>query len=293
MDSSAGKPPFAWQPLTPRGVAAFARAFLGRLLLVQFVVALLAAASIVWFLHEAWFPTIGAAIGQLPPQGEIRSGSLNWHSNSPAGLSEGRFLALTVDLKHEGQARSPAHVQVEFGQRDCNGYSLLGFVRLAYPRGWVVAFNRVELIPWWGAWSPPILGIVAGLVIVGLMLAWALLATIYCLPVWLVGFFANRDLSLRGSWCLAGAALLPGALLLTAAVFLYGSGAFDLIRLAVAGAAHLVIGWVYLIASPLRAPPHPAAAAVKENPFVTPARGQVQTPNDKPEAERTPPAPGG
>ena len=258
---------------------------MGRLLLVQFGVALLAAAAVVWFLHEAWFPTIGAAIGQLPPQGEIRSGSLNWRSHSPASLSEGRFLAFTVDLKHAGRARSPAHIQIEFGQRDCQIFSLLGFVQLAYPRGWVVAFNRAKLIPWWGAWAPPILGIVAGLVIVGLMLTWALLATMFCLPVWLVGFFANRELSLRGSWRLAGAALLPGALLLTAAIVLYGSGAFDLVRLAVAGAAHLVVGWAYLIVSPLRCPSHPAAGAIKKNPFVAPGKGPVPLSNDKPEAD--------
>jgi hypothetical protein len=35
----------AWEPLTPRGVAAFARARLSRLLLVQFVVASLAAVA--------------------------------------------------------------------------------------------------------------------------------------------------------------------------------------------------------------------------------------------------------
>ena len=36
---------FAWEPLTPRGVAAFARARLGRLLLVQFIAALLASGT--------------------------------------------------------------------------------------------------------------------------------------------------------------------------------------------------------------------------------------------------------
>jgi hypothetical protein len=107
----------------------------------------------------------------------------------------------------------------------------------------------------------------------------------YCLPVWLVGFFANRDLSLRGSWRLAGAALLPGALLLTAAIVLYGSGAFDLVRLAVAGAAHPVVGWVYLIVSPLRCPSHPAAGAIKKNPFVAPGKGPVPLSNDKPQAD--------
>jgi hypothetical protein len=272
MDSSLGKPPFAWQPLTPRGVAAFAYAPLGRLLAVEFVVASLAAAAIVWFLHDAWFPTIGRAISQLPPAGAIRSGTLEWQGASPATLAEGRFLALTVDVKHEGKARSPAQIQVEFGQTNYMVFSLLGFIEGAYPRGRVVAFNRQDLVPWWGAWAPPLLGIAAGLVVVGLMLSWAVLATVYAPPVWLLGFFANRDLSLRGSWCLAGAALMPGALLLSATILLYGSGAFGLVELAVAGAAHLVIGWAYLIASPLRLPLHPAAAGGKDNPFLTPGK---------------------
>jgi hypothetical protein len=293
MDSSVGKPPFAWQPLTPRGVAAFARATLGRLLVVQLVVALLAAGTVVWFLHEAWFPTIGQAISQLPAHGQIRAGRLNWHTNSPATLAEGHFLALTVDLQHAGEARSPAHIQVEFGERDFKVFSLLGFVQGAYPSGWVIRANRLDLVPWWGAWAPAILGIVVGVVIVWLLLIWAVLATVYFVPVWLLGFFANRDLSLPGSWRLAGAALMPGALLLTAAIFCYGSGAFDLIRLALAGAAHLVLGWVYLIVAPLRLPPHPEADGVKANPFVPPVKEPAQPADEKPDAGSKPPAAGG
>ena len=44
---------------------------------------------------------------------------------------------------------------------------------------------------------------------------------------------------------------MPGALLMCAAIFLYGWGALDLVRLAVAAAVHLVVGWVYLIRQPL------------------------------------------
>ena len=98
------------------------------------------------------------------------------------------------------------------------------------------------------------------------MVTWACLATVCFLPVWLVGFFANRDLSLRGSWRLAGAALMPGALFMCAVVFLYGCCVMDLVGLAVAGALHLVISWVYLIISPLCLPRHPEAVA-KANPF--------------------------
>jgi hypothetical protein len=267
MNASDDKAPFAWQPLTVRGVAAFASATLGRLLLVQFIVALLAAGTVVWFVHQAWFPTVGEAIRGLPLEGEIRSGRLDWHGPSPVCLAEGRFLAVVVDLDHTGAAHSPAQVQVEFGREDFKVFSLFGYVQSAYPRSRAVAFNRTGLGPWWGAWAPPILALVVGLVVAGLMVSWACLATVYCLPVRLIGFFANRECSLAGSWRLAGAALMPGALLMCAAVLTYGCGALDLMRLVVAGAMHLVVGWVYLVVSPFGLPRHQAATA-NANPFV-------------------------
>jgi len=174
---------------------------------------------------------------------------------------------LAVDLDHRGGARSPADVLVEFGRTDFEVFSLLGYVSRPYPRDWAVGFNRTELVPWWGAWAPAILALAAGLVVAGLMASWVCLGMVYCLPVWLVGLFANRDLSLRGSWRLAGAALMPGALFLCVGIVLYGLGALDLVRLGVAGAVHWVIGWVYLFLGPLSLPRHPAAAAAKANPF--------------------------
>jgi hypothetical protein len=266
MSALDDKAQIAWQPLTPRGVAAFARASLGRLLLVQLIVALLTAGTVVWFLHKCWFPTIGEAIRGLPPQGEIRSGRLDWPDPSPTRLAEGRFLAIVVDLDHAGEARSPAHVQVEFGRADFKVYSLLGDFQSAYPRSRAVAFNRTELWPRWGAWAPAILAMVTGLVVGCLMVSWACLATVYCLPAWLIGFFANRDCGLGGSWRLAGAALMPGALWMCAIIVLYGWGALDLVRLAVAGAVHFLVGWVYLLVSPLCLPGH-ATVVAKDNPF--------------------------
>jgi hypothetical protein len=107
----------------------------------------------------------------------------------------------------------------------------------------------------------------AGLVVAVLVVSWACLATVYCLPVWLIGFFANRDCSLGGSWRLSGAALMPGAFLMCAAILMHGWGALDLVRLAVAGALHLIVGWIYLVVSPLCLPRHQATTA-KVNPFV-------------------------
>jgi hypothetical protein len=268
----ASKRPFAWQPLTPKGVATFAGSTFGRVLVVQFAFALLTAGMVVWFLSRNWIPVITEAIRQTPEQGEIRSGRLTWNGDSPVFLAENRFLAVAVDLKHEGQARSPAHVAVELGERDIKVYSLLGYFEGRYPSTWWLGFNRTEATPWWGAWVPPILGIVAILVIVTIMLCWSILATIYAGPAWLVGFFANRHLSLGGSWRLCGAALMAGCVLQTAAIFVYGLSILDLVRLVVAFALHFVVGWVYIWLSIRKLPLHPDAAAAKGNPFTPAAR---------------------
>ena len=186
--------------MTPRGVAAFARATSGRLFAVQFLVALLVAATVVWFLQDAWFPIVRQAIARLPDQGEIRAGQLDWRGDSPRLLAEGNFLAFSVDLARSGEIRSPAHVQVELGKAVFSVHSLLGYLEVKYPATWRVAFNREELAPWWGAWQPPLLGLAAVGVVTGLMITWFGLATLYALPVWALGVFANRDLKFREGW---------------------------------------------------------------------------------------------
>jgi hypothetical protein len=243
--------PVAWEPLTPRGVAAFARARLSRLLLAQFVIASLAAAVVVWFFSNGCFPTVRAAIRNLPAAGAIRSGRLDWPDNPPRLLAGGRFLAFMVDPNHSGQIQPPADVQIAFGRETVRVISLLGYVEWKYPSDWIIAFNRTELEPLWGAWEPEWLGIMVLAVAAGLMLSWTMLATVYLLPAWLIGFLANRNLNLPASWKLAGAALLPGALLFTAAIAFYGFGLLDLIQLCFLFGAHVVLGWIYLLLSQL------------------------------------------
>lgn len=254
----------AWQPLTPLGVAQFARAPVWRLLVVQLIFALVAAGAAAWLLDTAWFPPIQQAIRHLPERGEIRSGRLNWSGESPQLLAQNYFLALAVDLDHSGAVRSPAHVQVEFGRESVRFFSLLGYAGFPYRPDRIMAFNRPELEPWWGAWQTPILWITIGVVLVWCLVIWTLLATVYCLPVWLIGFFANRQLTFRGSWKLSGAALMPGALVMIASMILYGLGSLDLVQLAAAAAAHFAIGWIYLFWAPFRVTKLPSAP---KNPF--------------------------
>lgn len=262
------EPAFAWEPITPRGVAAFARASFERLLVVQAVVALLGAAVTVWLLSSGIFPTINRAIGELPDSGEIHSGKLEWRDDSPVLLAEGRILALSVDLEHGGALRSPADFQLEFGTDSVRVFSLFGETEFAYPPGYVIAANQPDARPAWGAWAPDILGLAAIGAFWGLMLTWAVLATIYFIPVWLVCLFTNRDLNFRASWKLAGAALMPGAVLFSLSLAMYVLGRFTLVQLCFAFGMHLVVGWLYLFVSPMfldRALP-----ADKKNPFGQP-----------------------
>ena len=244
----------AWEPLTPRGVAAFAHAKFSRLMLVQIVAALLAAISVVWFLGDNCFPTISAAIQNLPAEGKISSGNLDWRGGSPQLLAEGKFLAFDVDPDHSGQIHSTADLQVEFGKESIRVFSLLGYADFFYPSNRFASFNRTELEPLWGAWGAEILFIVAAATFITLLLCWWILATLYFLPAWMLGFFTNRDLNFRASWKLSGAALMPGAVLMSAGIFLYGFGALDLVQLGFVFGAHFVLGWIYLFVSLLFLP---------------------------------------
>ncbi len=262
------KIPFiAWLPVTPRGVAAYATAPLRRLLLAQSGVALVVAVAVAVFLSEAYFPVVTQAILQAPASGEIRQGQLNWQGDTPVFLAENRFLAVSVDLDGATKLRSVAHVQVELGRTSYFVHSLFGYLELDYPRGWIIAANRQELQPLWGAWQPAIVVGAMLSVVVGSLLSWAALATLYFGPVGLLGYICNRQLNASASWKLCGAALLPGALLMAVAISFYVLGVMDLVQMSFIYAAHLIVGWVYLFLGVWFLPAQAQRPKGKENPF--------------------------
>lgn len=263
-------PRCAWQPLTARGVAAFAHCRLGRLLTVQFVFALMVAAAVAWFVHHAWVPVLDEFVSRLPEASEIGGGTLDWRGPAPVLLAENRFLGVAVDLDHGGQVRSPAYIHLELGRRGVRVYSLAGYFAVPYPAQAWIGLDRSRALPWWGAWMPVWVGLTASFVVIALMVWWGVLATLYTLPVWLVGFYANRQLGLAGSWRLAGAALMPGALFMAAMILLHGLGVVDPLRLGFGFAAHFLIGWIYLWMAPLRVPRIPGVGPLNSNPFAGP-----------------------
>ncbi len=249
--SALGKNSFAWEPLTPRGVAAFANASFERLFIMQSVFALFAAAAVTWLLADGIFPVIDSTINTLPDMGAIHGGRLDWRNDSPALLAEGKIFAVSVDVEHGGKLRSPADFQFEFGRDTVEIVSLFGAAELNYPSGYFISANQREARPAWGAWAPNILGLAAIGTFFGMLVIWFALASVYFLPVWLISFFANRDLGFCASWKLAAAALMPGAAVMSAALLLYDGAAIDLVQLCFVFGMHLVIGWVYLFVSPM------------------------------------------
>lgn len=237
----------AWQPFTPRGIAAFALAPLRRLLLIQFLVALLVAAGVTWFCYDRYVPVISNAIHQLPATSQIRHQQLDWQGATPVMLEENGFLALSVSVEQPGQLRSVADLQCELSRNRITIYSLFGYVEWPYPAGWVITLGQEKLQPLWGAWRPGVLAGVFVVTVCGLMIAWFGLATLYAGPLWWLGLYVNRRLTWRGSWKMSGAALLPGALLMLLAISFYDLGMMNLIGLLSVLGMHFLVGWVCLL----------------------------------------------
>jgi len=263
----------AWQPLTPRGVAAFSRARIGRLLLVQLIVALLVASGVMWFLATAWFPVIREAIRQLPDTGFIQDRQLSSPHASSAPLAENRFLSVVVDLGATGPPSRAADLRVEFHRDNFALCSSPGCLTLKYPP--TAPFNRPELESGWAAWQLTIYVATGIATILWLFASWLVLATLYWPVARFYAFFKDRQLTSSGSWKLAAAALLPGALLTAAGIVLYGLGTIDLVRFLLFWALHWIIGWIYLFVSPLCLPRAADAARTKANPFGAPERAEA------------------
>ena len=265
MGTPASSPP--WQPITFGGVASFARASFGRLFIVQFIVALLVAGSVSCFLAAAWFPVAEKAIARLPEKGAIRRGQLDWTGPSPCSLAEATFLSIVVDVENSQPRGQNADVQLELHRGGFNFKSLLGNLAISYPKDSTIALNRAEVEPRWGAWRPFLLVGIGVCVVLGVLAIWLVLATVYSLPLRLLTFYSDRDVGWLGCWRVAGAAQLPGALLMSGGLLLYGFNRLNLIGLLFAWLLHVVIAWIYVGIAPARLPRLAGSLRRRDNPF--------------------------
>jgi len=99
------------------------------------------------------------------------------------------------------------------------------------------------------------------------MAIWLVLATLYSLPLRLLTFYYDRDVSWLGCWRMAGAAQLPGALLMSGGILLYGFNRLNLIGLLFAWLLHVVIAWIYVGIAPARLSRLAGSVRRRDNPF--------------------------
>jgi len=244
----AEAPSAAWQPLTFGGVAAFAGVRMGRLLAAELAVAIMVAACAVWFLHRAYCPVILQAIQKMPETARVAQGTLQ---GLPGTLiAESKFLAIAATPQPGGDIGQDADLQIELRQNDfCAGSIFWPDWGLVFPyrRGTVINLARSNLEPWWSAWQPVLLAAAGAGAVLFLLLAWAVLATIYMAPAKFIAWFADRYLTWGGAWRMGSAALLPGAVVLTGAMILYGWSVIDLAGLSFFVAIHIILGWIYIV----------------------------------------------
>jgi hypothetical protein len=245
--------PAAWQPLTFGGVAALAEARIGRLLAVELAVAIMIAVCAMWFLHRNYCPIILQAIQKMPETARVAQGKLQGVPETV--MAESKFLAIAAMPQSGSQIGQDADLQLELRQNDlCTGSIFAPDWGLDFPykSGIVISLARSNLEPWWSAWQPVLLAAAGGAVVLILVLSWAVLASIYMMAAKFIAWFADRYLTWGGAWRLATASLLPGGLLLTGALILYGWAVIDLVGLSFFFAIHFILGWVYLVGGSLK-----------------------------------------
>lgn len=257
----------AWQPFTFGGVAAFGQAPWRRLFLAQLLIALLCAASAVWFLGHCYAPVIADEIQKLPEGAGLTNGQL---AGIPVVQSETKFLSIAIAAPEGAELDQSADLQIVL-RRDHIAVSTilssaLGSLEFGYNNQFALDFSRSHLEPLWGAWKPVVL-VLAGLAVaVCLLPLWAMLAWVYAPAAKLIAWFCDRRLTWPGAWRLACAALLPGAILLALGLVLYGLQMADVFGLGYFGTVHFLVGWVYLLAAPVFAP-RLSSTSSSRNPF--------------------------
>jgi hypothetical protein len=260
----------AGQPFTFGGVARFAHAPVGRLLLVALIFGLLTGLAVTWLGVRGWAPAIDEAVAALPETGAIRNRSLSWPERAGRLLGANEFLSLEVVLQNTPRESGSADVSIEAHRTHFLLRSIFGAATVPYPPMFALNLDRATTVPAWGAWRAPLLfGLIPGTALV-LMLSWAFLAIPYSLVALLIGGLFRRDLNFRKAWKLCVATQMPGSLLMTFAIALYASGQVAVLFIAVMLVAHFIPTFLYLLISPVLVPKRPRqarAASGEKNPF--------------------------
>lgn len=265
MTESPAMTMLAWHPFTPRGVAGAARAPRWQLWLVLGTTAGLAVATLLNFLTRCWTPVIVEAISQLKDGGVIRNGILHPGGDTDLTLASNQHLSITLNWSPSAPRDQASDVRVFLEIDHALVCSLFGCMPFSYEHFGDAPLGRTETGAWWQAWSPTFYTAAAIGYAVFLIVSWWCLVVLYAWPVRLLAFYLDRQVDFAGAARVAQAALVPGALWMSGALFGYARGWLGLVGLLIVFVLHLPVGWLFAGLAcrhlPLRSDTQPA------NPF--------------------------
>ena len=224
----------------------------------------------VWAFHVAWARGLERAISNLPDEARIEDGRLHWPDDRPTILHQGPFLAVVVDPSGLREYGLATDITLSLEADRLGVRSLLGWFALRYPPTLDLSLARLDATGKVSAWRSPFyigLGLATA---ASLFAIWTGLSIVYGAVVWAAAAVLGRPIPFRVARRLAGASLLPGCLLMIAAMILYATRQVSLVGFLLTLPLHIVVGWVYCAGgwSRLQNPNSPPGDS-RENPFVS------------------------
>lgn len=280
----APSPPFL--PISPARVARIGHGGGFRFWLAWGVALLTVAAVVLQLAHVGWFPAIETALTRLPSNVGIDQGRLRWPDPDRRVLADNGWLTIVVDPRGRWPGIQAGDLQLDFTADALWATGTAGHLRLPYPTGRSWEFEREVLVSRWAAWRPYLLlgtGLAASLVLAGVQ---AMVAGFLTPFLWLYARVIRRTGSGPGIWRAAILALLPGAIILAVALFLYSFRAMNLLHALLAGL--IALFWVVpaLVFAPWHLPrearvvPPSPSTDEHENPFRPSARLPASPPRN-------------
>ena len=205
----------AWQPFTGNGVSRFADASGSRALGFLGGFALTTALVLGWALHTTWWPVVDQAVREFPENGPaLVQGRFNWPETAPRLLADSPHLGVAVRPSNLDLLGRTADLQLELLPETLRLAGIAGFVDLPWPATTTLPLGRLQAQAAWDAWKRPVLAALIVTAATAMMVIWSLLALTLALPLRIVAFLVQKQITLGGCWRLSAAASMSGSLVL-------------------------------------------------------------------------------
>lgn len=254
-------------PVTFAGTVAFSRKSASWFLIGWLGTAVLASATCLWFIHARWIPVFESTIDALPSDLTMTAGVMEAFPNGETIQQQNGFISLLITPSSQSQGNMTADFQIAATPNELRFRSLLGYLAVPYPVDAEFKLTPSHVKPWWRAREALFTVLAFCLALITLFATWTVLATLYFFPIAIANYFADRRNEFWATWRLAGSLLLPGASIMTLSILLYGFHLLGFLGLLMATALHIIIAWIYGVATIKHIPPIPSSSRPGTNPF--------------------------